>query len=468
LQGGDRITIEEVRGTADSIKVGNMYEIRGTYRLASRGKATLSAYLTTDGTHSALRTHYRIYSSSSGGNPFGGNPFGDNRLRRPTLERESMPAQRGEGRFKLFLYMGHEGKPHVSFYPEGGGEGFGHVYFGTGDSVLRKGWWEQHGEASEPARNPNRSSPVARNKPVFGDDTSSPPEHPELPTTAEIHKSITGKWILESAQRGSERLQRDAPDVTPYPALEISLDELWFGRGVDHISAERWSYQADLDSDPVRLKLSRAGETRRAIAHFHGNLPHARNLTLVLPPPGAAYPAGLEPSERDHLQLNYIRDDTDPDWLVAEAGRFRALAADLLLNGNAGQQDFARELQEWADFLTEESELRRRAQAAIEMAQMLRDAGNQRQARVLEQRADKWLIQAKATRAESKAKQRLRDLAEAFEDEVELLRTQARVYQHEGRVDKAQEIERRLEQLIKTSLPPESPKASGSKRSMTL
>ena len=36
--------------------------------------------------------------------------------------------------------MSCEGWPHVSFYPSGGGEGFGGNYFGTGDSVLKK-WW---------------------------------------------------------------------------------------------------------------------------------------------------------------------------------------------------------------------------------------------------------------------------------------------------------------------------------------
>ena len=32
------------------------------------------------------------------------------------------------------------GWPHVSFYPTDGGESFGGVYFGTGDSVLKQ-WW---------------------------------------------------------------------------------------------------------------------------------------------------------------------------------------------------------------------------------------------------------------------------------------------------------------------------------------
>jgi serine/threonine protein kinase len=120
LRGGDRITIDEVRGTADTIKEGNMYEIKGTYRLASRDKATLAAYITDDGT---------VEKSPQPGTV-------------PMQKTQSVTVKRGEGRFALILYMWHDGKPHVSFYPESRAEGFGHVYFGTGESVLKRGWWE--------------------------------------------------------------------------------------------------------------------------------------------------------------------------------------------------------------------------------------------------------------------------------------------------------------------------------------
>jgi WD40 repeat protein len=118
LAGGDQITIDEVRGTADSMKAGNRYEIKGTYRLASRDKAMLAVYVTGEGKDATDRQPSDA----------------------PTVER-------GEGRFSLVLHMSYDGKPHVSFYPVDGGEGFGHVYFGTGDSVLKRGWWK-----SPPAR----------------------------------------------------------------------------------------------------------------------------------------------------------------------------------------------------------------------------------------------------------------------------------------------------------------------------
>jgi hypothetical protein len=120
LRGGDRITIDEVRGTADAVATGNMYEIKGTYRLASRDKATLAVYVTDDASDATIPRPREA----------------------PTQKTQSITVERGEGRFALILYVWQAGKPHVSFYPESGAEGFGHVYFGTGDSVLKKGWWE--------------------------------------------------------------------------------------------------------------------------------------------------------------------------------------------------------------------------------------------------------------------------------------------------------------------------------------
>ena len=56
--------------------------------------------------------------------------------------------ERGSGEFTLKVRMPYEGWPHVSFYPAEGGQSFGGVYFGTGDSVLKE-WW---GEKALPRR----------------------------------------------------------------------------------------------------------------------------------------------------------------------------------------------------------------------------------------------------------------------------------------------------------------------------
>lgn len=110
---GDKITIVEVRGTADTFRPGDVYWIRGTYTLASHERATLAAYTTARNT-----------AEGTG----------------PSLKIQSTVVDQGSGTFTLILPMSCHGWPHVSFYPAEGGESFGGNYFGTGDSVLKR-WW---------------------------------------------------------------------------------------------------------------------------------------------------------------------------------------------------------------------------------------------------------------------------------------------------------------------------------------
>jgi len=108
---GDNIVITEIRGTAETFGSGNIYAIKGTYTLASQDRATLAAYVT-----ATERT----------------KNFGH------TLTVQHLKIERGDGTFTLFLPMYIDGLPHVSFYSERDGNGFGGTYFGTGDSVLKK------------------------------------------------------------------------------------------------------------------------------------------------------------------------------------------------------------------------------------------------------------------------------------------------------------------------------------------
>jgi len=85
LQEGDRIVIDEIRGTADTIAPGNVYEIRGFYKLASQPKATLSTSVTSSVRHI---THLRGLDDTQG--------------------PQRMEVEQGEGRFTLFLYMREE------------------------------------------------------------------------------------------------------------------------------------------------------------------------------------------------------------------------------------------------------------------------------------------------------------------------------------------------------------------------
>jgi hypothetical protein len=110
---GDKITITEIHGTAERFTPGNVYRIRGTYSLASHDSATLAAYTTAKYAKDGFSHSRKI---------------------------QSTVVNRGDGTFTLYLPMTCEGWPHVSFYPAGGGDGFGGNYFGTGETVLKR-WW---------------------------------------------------------------------------------------------------------------------------------------------------------------------------------------------------------------------------------------------------------------------------------------------------------------------------------------
>jgi len=108
FENGDQITILEVRGTAETMTPGNIYWIRGAYKLTSHDEAILSTGTTAidaaNGTYNNLKIQNRL-------------------------------VKKGEGEFKLFLVMPFRGWPHVSYYPANGGDGFGGVYFGTAESL---------------------------------------------------------------------------------------------------------------------------------------------------------------------------------------------------------------------------------------------------------------------------------------------------------------------------------------------
>ncbi|MGH7134972.1 MAG: M56 family metallopeptidase, partial [Pirellulales bacterium] len=116
----DKITILEVRGTAETFKPGDIYRIKGTYSLASHDHATLAAYTTAKNAADGRSSSYSAQTTT---------------------------VEKGNGTFTLFMPMACEGWPHVSFYPAEGGEGFGGNYFGTGDSVLERWWGSKEGRA---------------------------------------------------------------------------------------------------------------------------------------------------------------------------------------------------------------------------------------------------------------------------------------------------------------------------------
>ena len=100
---GDDITIDKIRGTSDRIEAGNLYEVKGTYKLASHDKAMLAAFTT-----------------SSQGKGI------------PTQKTQTTTIEKGSGHFTVYQYIWSDGNPHISFYPAEGGDSFAAVYFGTG------------------------------------------------------------------------------------------------------------------------------------------------------------------------------------------------------------------------------------------------------------------------------------------------------------------------------------------------
>jgi hypothetical protein len=103
---GDNITITAVRGTRDVITTNETYCVEGTYTLSSKDKAQLGFYETV---------------ANSGPTPV--DP------------RQVADITRGSGTFRLIQTTHELGYLHVSFYD---GNGFGGVYFGQGEWVLRK------------------------------------------------------------------------------------------------------------------------------------------------------------------------------------------------------------------------------------------------------------------------------------------------------------------------------------------
>jgi beta-lactamase regulating signal transducer with metallopeptidase domain len=111
---GDHITITQVRGTAEKMIPGNAYQITGTYELISHDQARLGCSITAMDAADAVSF---------------------------PIKAQNVTVPKGKGTFTLILPMAYKGWPHVSLNPVKDGAGYGNVYFGTGDSVLKHAWW---------------------------------------------------------------------------------------------------------------------------------------------------------------------------------------------------------------------------------------------------------------------------------------------------------------------------------------
>lgn len=108
---GDGIKISGIRGTNDVLAPGNVYQISGTYTLATREEANLAAYVTSA---AANDNHHDADDP-----------------------RQMVHITKGAGTFTVVLPFASKGYPHLSFYPVTGGSSFSSVYFGSGDTLYK-------------------------------------------------------------------------------------------------------------------------------------------------------------------------------------------------------------------------------------------------------------------------------------------------------------------------------------------
>jgi hypothetical protein len=97
FQGGDQILITEVRGTANELRPGNRYQIKGQYRLVSHPEASLTAGVVAPNGSAAILSN-----------------------------QQSMTVQKGIGQFTLVLPYVGEGQPRITFTTDAG-ESFGNL-----------------------------------------------------------------------------------------------------------------------------------------------------------------------------------------------------------------------------------------------------------------------------------------------------------------------------------------------------
>jgi hypothetical protein len=105
---GDNITIQELSGTTAAIRPGGTYRVTGTYTLNSQDEADLSFFATTT-----------------------------NKVATPFEAQQTIHVVKGTGSFRLIKKMTEDGYLHLTFYSRVTGQGFGGVYFGQGQWVLR-------------------------------------------------------------------------------------------------------------------------------------------------------------------------------------------------------------------------------------------------------------------------------------------------------------------------------------------
>jgi hypothetical protein len=168
---GDSITIQELRGTTDDIRPGGTYCVTGAYTLNSQDEADLSFLATTT-----------------------------NKTPTPIDKQQTVHVMKGTGSFRLIKQVTEEGYLHLTFYSRATGQGFGGVYFGQGQWVLRHKQWSYRHSASWPEK-PNVREPVSATGPnrVLFDYLGNP-----VPPPANLDPAYTKEGLTHAMQAAAQ------------------------------------------------------------------------------------------------------------------------------------------------------------------------------------------------------------------------------------------------------------------------
>jgi hypothetical protein len=187
---GDSITIQELRGTAEKIQPGETYSVSGTYSLNSESDADLSFFATTT-----------------------------NRNPTPIDPQQTVHVTKGTGAFRLIKKVTEGGFLHLTFYSRTTGRGFGGVYFGQGQWVLRNKHFSYGNSASAPekAETAQSVSFTGPNKVLF-EYLGNPVSAPENLDIAYTKEGLT-QGMREAAQAVGVSLVRIEIDDSEFPCL---------------------------------------------------------------------------------------------------------------------------------------------------------------------------------------------------------------------------------------------------------
>jgi hypothetical protein len=224
---GDTITIQQVRGTSDTIIIGGTYCVEGTYTLGSRDEADLAFYATT------------VVNSGP----------------TPTDPKQHVLIRKGTGSFRLIKTMHEDSYPHISFYPSHGGSGFGGVYFGQGNRILHnKGFSYLDKSAHSPdytGSNGSSDKPVSLSGPnqVLLEYLGNPVEPP-----ANMDPRYTKEGLINAIQLAAQNvgitLKNVAIDDSEYPFLVgVTCGESDFAKLKDQIKKlDGYEYNGSIGS----------------------------------------------------------------------------------------------------------------------------------------------------------------------------------------------------------------------------